>query len=188
MRTKDARIPLTDRGFLYGDGVFETVRIHRGAPFRLDAHLARLWRGLKTLRLEAPPRLGDVRKGMRALVSASLIKEGLVRITTTAPEGDGEGRVVVTSRDLPTPPREVVLHVATGVRRTPGPLTSCKTLSRIVESVALREAQVHGAFDGVILNDVGRIVETSTRNLFLSAEGQLVTPPASEGEIGRAHV
>ena len=176
-------MPLSDRGFLYGDGVFETVRIHRGAPFRFDRHLDRLVRGLKTLRIETPPRLKDIGKGMRALVAACEMQEGLLRITVTAADGDPPARVSIVPRELPTPPGDIVLHVVASVRRTPGALSGCKTISRAVESAALREAHAHGAFDAVILNEAGNVVETTARNLFLGVDGGLVTPPAAEGAL-----
>ena len=183
MRAKDARVPLTDRGVLYGDGVFETVRIHRGAPFRLDRHLDRLLRGLKTLRIDAPPRLTDIRGGAKALVAACKMGEGLVRVTVTAADGDSPARISIVPRELPAPPKDVVLHLVESVRRTPGPLSACKAISRAVESTALREAQAHGAFDGVLVNDAGRLVETTSRNLFLAVDGRIATPPASEGAL-----
>ena len=176
-------MPLSDRGFLYGDGVFETVRIHRGAPFRFDRHLDRLVRGLKTLRIETPPRLKDIGKGMRALVAACEMQEGLLRITVTATDGDPPARASIVPRELPTPPGDIVLHVVASVRRTFGALSGCKTISRAVESAALREAHAHGAFDAVILNEAGNVVETTARNLFLAVDGGLVTPPAAEGAL-----
>lgn len=176
-------MPLSDRGFLYGDGVFETVRIHRGTPFRFDRHLDRLVRGLKTLRIETPPRLKDIVKGMRALVAACEMQEGLLRITVTAADGDPPARASIVPRELPTHPGDIVLHVVTSVRRTPGPLSECKTISRAVESAALREAHAHGAFDAVILNEAGNVVETTARNLFLVVAGGLVTPPGAEGAL-----
>ncbi|MGQ0796324.1 MAG: aminotransferase class IV [Methanobacteriota archaeon] len=176
-------MPLADRGLLYGDGVFETVRIHGGAPFRLDRHLDRLVRGLRTLRIEAPARLTDIGKGARALVAACGMTEGLLRITVTAADGDPPARTSIVPRDLPSRSADVSLHVVECVRRTPGPLSACKTISRALESAALREARAHGAFDGVILNDAGRVAETTSRNLFLVHGGGLVTPPASEGAL-----
>lgn len=178
-----ARVPLDDPAFLYGDGVFETIRIHGGAPFRLDAHLGRLERGLKTVRLRTPARLRDVRGAMRSLVAACRMDAGLVRVTVGAPLEGRDGTVAITARELPSPPPEVALHVVEAVRRTPGPLSACKTTSRVVERIALREAHAHGAYDGVLLNDEGRVIETSARNLFLVLEGRLVTPPPSEGAL-----
>lgn len=176
-------MPVSDRGFLYGDGVFETVRIHRGAPFRFERHLDRLVRGLKTLRIEMPPRLKDIGKGMRALVAACEMQEGLLRITVTAADGDPPARASIVPRELPTHPGDIVLHVVASVRRTTGPLSGCKTISRAVEGAALREAHAHGAFDAVILNEAGNVVETTARNLFLAVDRGLVTPPAAEGAL-----
>jgi len=77
----DARISPQNRGFLYGDGCFETVRIHGGAPFRLDAHFERLRDGLEVLRIEPPWSVEDLRQGARKVVETNGVVEGLVRTT-----------------------------------------------------------------------------------------------------------
>ncbi len=179
-------IPLLDRGFLHGEGCFETVRIHRGAPFHLDAHLGRLAAGLGTLGMEPPEHLGEAREGVRALVQAQGLVEGLVKIIATPPNSEAKlpGTLAITSRPLQTPPRAVALLVARSVQRLPGPLSSCKGTSRMVEALALREAQAGEAFDAVLLNPRGNVVETTARNLFMVFGRTLRTPPISEGALG----
>ena len=137
VKESEAQVSILDRGFLYGDGCFETVRIHGGAPFRFDAHLRRLREGLRTLGLEAPAALADVRRGTKDLVDAASLAEGLVRITVTAPhaEADLPGTVAITTRGLPPVPERVSLRIVQGVRRAPGPLSQCKPISRVVEAV-----------------------------------------------------
>jgi branched-chain amino acid aminotransferase len=182
--TEDARVPIADRGFLYGDGCFETIRIHRGAPFRLDAHLARLRQGLEILRFDTPWSDADLRGGARKVVEENEVVDGLLRITVTAPEDtEVPGRAIITSRSLPEVPARPALHVASTVRRIAGPLGQCKTISRAVESVAHREAQAEGAFDAILLNERQRVVETTSRNVFLVSEGELRTPRTSDGAL-----
>jgi branched-chain amino acid aminotransferase len=180
----DARISPRNRGFLYGDGCFETVRIHGGAPFRLEAHFERLRDGLEVLRIEPPWSMEDLRQGAQKVVEANGVVEGLARITAIAGErSTTRGMAAITSRALPEIPPQPALHVAASVRRLSGPLSQVKSISRAAESVALREAEAEGAFDAVLLNERGRVVETTARNLFLVSGGALQTPATYEGAL-----
>lgn len=178
-------MPLADEGFLHGDGVFETIRVHRGAPFRFDRHLRRLDESLQALDLPFPCARDDLRRGARAVVDESHVAQGLVRITITGPNRDAglAGTAAVTFRPLPETPGRVALRIVDSIRRMPGPLSRCKTTSRAAEAMALREARRAGAFDAVLMNPAGRIVETTSRNLFLVSGGGLRTPPLSEGAL-----
>ncbi|HLQ42347.1 MAG TPA: aminotransferase class IV [Thermoplasmata archaeon] len=181
---EDARVPIENRGFLYGDGCFETIRIHGGAPFRLDAHIDRLRSALEVLRIEPPWGSEDLRQGVRKVVEANGVVEGLARITVIAGERrTTRGMATITSRALPEIPSQPALHVAASVRRMSGPLSQVKSISRAAESVALREAEAEGAFDAVLLNEKGRVVETTARNIFLVSGGSLQTPPTYDGAL-----
>jgi len=121
---------------------------------------------------------------MRKLSEANGVAEGLVRITLTAGErATARGSATITSRDLPEVPVNPALHVSSYIRRTSGPLSQCKSIARSAESAALREAQAEGAFDAILLNEKGRVSETTARNLFLASEGVLWTPPTYEGAL-----
>lgn len=111
--------------------------------------------------------------------------EGLVRITVTAGNAEAgvAGSVLVAGRQLPPIPERVVLHVAESTRRVPGPLSRCKTTSRAPEALALREARRAGAFDAILTNPHGNVVETTARNLFVVSGRGIRTPPASEGAL-----
>ncbi len=179
----EARVSIRNRGFLYGDGCFETIRIHGGAPFRLEAHFERLRNALEVLRIEPPWSFEDLRQGARKVVEANGVVEGLARITVTAGERPTtRGLVTITSRALSEIPPQPELHVAT-VRRMSGPLSQVKSLARASESVALREADAEGAFDAILLNEKGRVVETTARNVFLVSRGALQTPPTYDGAL-----
>jgi branched-chain amino acid aminotransferase len=184
MPEEDARIPIRNRGFLYGDGCFETMRIHGGAPFRVDAHLDRLRGGLEVLRIEPPWSVEDLRQSARKVVEANGVVEGLVRITVTAGErSTTRGMATITSRALPEIPPQPALHVAATVRRMSGPLSQVKSIARSAESVALREAESEDAFDAVLLNEKGRVVETTARNVFVVSGGAIQTPPTYDGAL-----
>jgi branched-chain amino acid aminotransferase len=180
----EARLPIQNRGFLYGDGCFETIRIHHGAPFRLDAHFGRLRQGLEILQIEFAWPLDQLRQGARKIAESNGVVEGLIRITITAGERPtARGNATITSREFPEIPLNPALHVSTAARRISGPMSQCKSISRSVESAALREAQAEGAFDAILRNEKGRVVETTARNLFLAKDGVLWTPPTYEGAL-----
>src|SRR5438128_10239490 len=89
----------------------------------------------------------------------------------------------ITSRALPEIPSQPALHVAVSLRRMPGPMSQVKSIARGAEAVALREAEAEGAFDAVLLNEKGRVVETTARNVFLVSGGSLQTPPTYDGAL-----
>ncbi|HEY7589306.1 MAG TPA: aminotransferase class IV [Thermoplasmata archaeon] len=177
-------MPVDDPSFVSGDGAFETIRIFRGVPFRFEAHVLRLMRSLEALGLlPRPP--AELHEATKTLLRAVGVEDALLRMTVTAPDartGHG-GHVILTLRPLPRVPERVVLHVAEDCRRVPGPLSRAKTLSRALEAKALREARKVGAFDAVLLNPSGRLVETTARNLFLVTRGVLRTPSLEEGAL-----
>jgi len=146
--------------------------------------LARLRQGLEILRIEFAWSLDELRQGARKIAESNGVVEGLIRITITAGERPtARGSATITSRELPEVPPNPALHVSTVARRISGPMSQCKSISRSVESAALREAQAEGAFDAILLNEKGRVVETTARNVFLVKDGGLWTPPTYEGAL-----
>ncbi len=126
----------------------------------------------------------DLHGGARKLVEENGIVEGLLRITITAGErATTKGSATITTRALPDVPPDPALHVATSARRISGPLSQCKSIGRTAESVALREAEAEGAFDAILLNEKGKVVETTARNLFIVADRGLFTPPTYDGAL-----
>ena len=139
---------------------------------------------MEALRIVRPWSDTDLGSGARKLVEENGIVEGLLRITITAGErATTKGSATITTRNLPDVPPDPALHVATSARRISGPLSQCKSIGRTAESVALREAEAEGAFDAILLNEKGKVVETTARNLFLVTEGSLVTPPTYDGAL-----
>src|SRR5688572_20870243 len=87
---EQALVSAFDRGFVYGDGVFETIRIHNGQPFRWNAHLERLQTGAQFLRLGLPFSPDELRPLAQRLIDDNALKEGVVRIVVsrgTGPRG-----------------------------------------------------------------------------------------------------
>jgi len=192
-----ARIPVVDHGLLYGDGVFEGIRIYGGAVFKLDAHLRRLSVSASVLGLELPGGLAALRATLLATARAFGEAEAYARLVVT--RGDGPLGVDPTSCPRPRticivdriglfPPEKVergLELVTSSVRRpTPDALEPrVKSLNYLGSVLAKQEARRQGADDAVLLNTAGAVAEASVANVFVVRDGRLATPPASDGAL-----
>ena len=190
-----AAVSPLDRGFLYGDSVYETVRAYASIPFRLRAHLDRLRRSAARLEIpwEAAP--VDVEAETRRTLEAAGEPEAAVRIVLTRGAGPigydvaacGPPAVVVYVRrcpDLPRGWREEGVDVAiVGVRRNaPDALDpAIKSGNLLNNFLAWREASRLRAYEPVLLNSRGLVAEGATSNVFAVRGGTLLTPPLEDG-------
>lgn len=184
-----ARIAPDDRGFTLGDGVFETLRAADGAIVRLDAHLARLRRGAALLGLPVPQ--VDYGTALRETLAANGLSDGALRLTLTrgpAPRGvlppaAPAPTLLITAGPLPpaTPVRLVIARITR--RNEFSPLSGIKSLAYLDNILARQEAAARGADDALLLNTQGRVAETGTANLFVVAEGRVVTPSVADGAL-----
>jgi branched-chain amino acid aminotransferase len=202
-----AVIPVTDRGFLYADGVFETLRAYGGRLFAREEHLARLARSASALRIALPLSLTDLSRELDAAMEAAQESEAYVRIMMTrgaAPEpslvpGDDLRATRVILVQAVRPPAAAVyarglsaitLAWSRGVEG--GPAAAVKMLSYTTSILALDEAGARGADDAIFLGSDGGVRDASTSNVFLvDGAGRLVTPleqPGVLGGITRGHV
>lgn len=192
-----AKIPLNDRGYLLGDGVFETLRTVNGKVFRLDQHAARLRSSLKAIGLDEP-----VESEFHAAVQA-LAKEGkrhfggelYLRVNvSTGPMGDIGGTdrgIMVTGlcrkfKPYPMQYYSSGVHLITSRQRkdTHSPLSSVKSLSFLPYVAARREAHTATVHDAILLNEHGRVAEATTSNVFARGKDDVVyAPGAGEGAV-----
>ena len=201
-----ARISVFDRGFLYGDGVFETVRIHAGRPVWLDRHLARLARSCRQIRLPLPEKPWPAI--FQKVIDKNRVDHAAIRLTlsrgTLFPsplsafsekegesrgEGDEAPTIVLFPRPLPhvTPAQRrqgVKLTIAT-IRR-PSPLShpaQAKTLNYLNNVLAKQEAAERDAFEGLMLTTGGHLAECSMSNVFFIKDRILHTPSLACGVL-----
>jgi branched-chain amino acid aminotransferase len=202
MDPSDAVISVFDHGLTTGDGVFEVILIHAGAPFALARHLDRLARSAGGLGL-APPSSAELRSACEAVALASGLVEGRLRITVTG------GRGPLGSDRWQSPPTVVVAASALGPSVTPrgagtssaspsgaggvavatvpwprnerGALAGLKTISYADNVMALARANAQGATEAIFANLVGNLCEGTGSNVFVGLEGRLITPPLSAG-------
>lgn len=190
-----AHLSALDRGFTLADGLFETMRVYGGVPFRLAQHLARLERGAAALDIPLP---AAVREWVLAAVADAGAPELAVRLTVSRGAG-GAGlapppasactpTVVVTVSALPAFPSStydagLVGHVATGRRNERSATAGLKTLAYTESVAALLEARRAGADEAILLDTDGHCSEASASNLFAWTGTELLTPPLSCGAL-----
>lgn len=182
-----ACVPVRDHGLLVGDGVFESVRITAGQAFAVGRHLARLARSATALGLELPG-TGDLREAVGAVLAATGVVEGRLRITVTSGPGGfssarsrGPATVVVAAEESPPWSPHVAVITVPWPRNELGAIAGVKTISYAENVLALQRAHAAGAGEAVFANTRGELCEGTGTNVFLVLEDGLVTPPLSSG-------
>lgn len=190
MDLAQASIPLDDRGFLLGDGVFETMRTVDGHVFEGALHEARLLDGLRRLGLDADPQ--PYRDAVAALVEAARQRIGermglRIQVSTGAMTDlvtPGALRYTGIARPLPEhAPEQVRVATMPGRIRRDDPLAGIKTLSFLPYVTARRQALAAGADDALLGNDAGRWVEGATANLFVRVGDTVYAPGPAQGTV-----
>lgn len=185
-----AHINPADRGFLLGDGLFETMAAQNGAVPELARHYARLSAGAALLRLPVPP-LAALEQATRAVLAANNLADAALRLTLTRgigsrgvlPPAQPAPTLLITAAPLPPPGGPLRLITATIRRDESSPLSRIKSLNYLPGILARIEAAEHGADDALLLNHQGRVAETSAANLFVLVDGAWLTPPVAEGAL-----
>jgi branched-chain amino acid aminotransferase len=193
----EARIPVTDHGLLYGDGIFEGIRVYRNRVFRLDAHMKRFEASARGIALDLPGGIDAVRAVVLATVRAFGAEEAYVRLIATR----GEGSLGVDPTTCPKPrliclvdhvriyPPDKLssgLDLVTSSLRRPSPDVldpRIKSLNYLNNVLAKLEARQRGADEALMLNAQGMVAETSVANVFVVRDGVLLTPPAVDGAL-----
>jgi branched-chain amino acid aminotransferase len=189
-------IPSDDRGFLLGDGLFETVRLYRGRPFRLEAHLLRLEEGAGRVGIPVPD---DLRSRVSRALDGWGETNGALRITLTRGagegpagaaglHGDGSGAptLVVQVREWRPDPRwySEGLRAHLAGRVTAGALTAgIKSLAYLERIQALRVAREQGADEALLRNGAGEVVGGSTSNVLAVVNDTVLAPGVGEGAL-----
>ncbi|HVK76090.1 MAG TPA: branched-chain-amino-acid transaminase [Kofleriaceae bacterium] len=191
----EATVSVSDHGVLYGDGVFEGMRVIHGRVFRIERHLARLAFGAKALHLQLPHTLAEIRQLTEDTVRAFGEKEAYIRLVVTR----GVGPLGVDPTTCPTPTlycivggiklfteeqRERGLDMITSSYRRPNADVldvRVKSLNYLGSVLAKLEARQRQADEALLLNSNGHIAEASVANIFALRGRELLTPPASDG-------
>jgi branched-chain amino acid aminotransferase len=191
----EARVPVLDRGFLYGDSVYETVRTYAGRPFRLGAHLERLERSAEALGIDWSRLATDPRHAVEAALVSGGFRESAIRIVLTRGTGgigyDDDGcsspTLVVHVRacpEIPAASRSEGVDVAVvDVQRNAVAAIdpAIKSSNLLNNLMAWRAGRRLGVFEPILLNAEGRLAEGASSNLFVLQGGRIRTPALAEG-------
>jgi branched-chain amino acid aminotransferase len=192
---QDAKISVYDHGLLYGDGVFEGLRVYGGKVFRLQDHLVRLWHSAKAIWLEIPMSMQDLAKAVRETVEANGLVEGYVRLVVTRgagtlgldPDLTSHPQVIIIADKISLYPQEYyekgleIITVST-IRNHPAALSPrIKSLNYLNNILAKIEGKQAGCVEALMLNHRGEVAECTGDNIFLVTNGQLLTPPIDAG-------
>lgn len=192
-----ARIPVTDHGFLYGDGVFEGMRVYSRRIFRFDDHLSRLATGARCLGLTIPGGVEAARRIVIDTARAHARDDAYLRLIVSRGEGSlgvdptscTNPRIVCIADQVSLYPEEKLrngIDLVTSSLRKPAPDVldpRVKSLNYLNNALAKREARRQGADEALLLNAAGQVVEASVANVFAVRAGRLLTPPATDGAL-----
>lgn len=189
-----AKVSIFDRGFLYGDGVFETMRAYAGTVFKLDEHLKRLVRSLATIGIAAPYSVARLAAIVTASMTVNKLENAYIRLAVTRGEGRfGIGHqdrlvpnIVVIAKEFEEYPswmhkKGVSVELVAMRQNEYSPLPRIKSLNYLNYIVARLHAKSDGFDEALLVNTKGYVAEGATSNVFLVKRHVLVTPSLETG-------
>lgn len=192
-----AKVSVFDHGLLYGDGVFEGIRVYDGKIFEFEAHIKRLYESAKVLRLEIPMDTKTLSQAVETTVRANIEGDGYIRLIITRGVGDlglnpflcKKAGVIIIASSIQLYPQELYetgLTVVSGntVRNHPLSLPpQVKSLNYLNNILAKIEAIDKGAAEVIMYNHEGYVAEASGDNVFIIKNGVIYTPPVQAGSL-----
>ncbi len=193
----DAKVSVFDHGLLYGDGVFEGIRVYGGKIFELDAHLKRLYESAKVIRLDIGMSVEELADATQKTVAANGVVDGYIRLVITRGVGDlglnpflcKTAGIIIIADSIQLYPPELyekglkVVSVST-VRCHPLALApQVKSLNYLNNIMAKVEAMDRGAGEAIMYNHLGFVAEASGDNVFVIKDGVISTPPPEAGSL-----
>ena len=192
---EDAKVSVYDHGLLYGDGVFEGIRVYGGRVFLHEEHIARLYESANAIRLQVPMQPADLMRAVEQTVKANGISDGYVRLVVTRGAGalgldirrTSDPQVIVIADTISLYPQELYenglkLITASTIRNHPMALSPrVKSLNYLNNILAKIEGTDAGTLETLMLNHKGEVSEGTGDNVFIVKRGVLKTPPADAG-------
>jgi branched-chain amino acid aminotransferase len=191
----DAKISVYDHGLLYGDGIFEGIRVYNGRIFECQAHIDRLFASAKAIRLSIPLSREQVRAAMEETIKANEFRDCYIRLVVTR----GVGYLGLNPNKCPTPtvivitdtidmyPKEMyekgmALITASVIRNHPNALSPrIKSLNYLNNILAKIEAIDAGVPEAIMLNHDGNVAECTADNIYAVRGGMVLTPGTADG-------
>ncbi len=193
----DAKISVFDHGLLYGDGVFEGIRVYNGRIFELKAHTERLYESAKAIRLDIPMSKEELIKAVEKTAEANAVSDGYIRLVITRGVGTlginplvcKDGRLIIIADNIQLYPEElyekgIKVISATTVRNhplaVPPQVKSLNYLNNILAKIEALDADVPEA---VMYNHEGYVAEATADNIFIVKNSCIYTPPVQAGAL-----
>lgn len=195
IKASEARVSIFDHGFLYGDGLFETLRVYDGMPFKFEEHMDRFYSGANYLGINVPLVRSVIRKAIEVLIEKNNLEDAVARVMLTRGEGDigldtdlcPNPTILITVRGHMPLSQEIYdngikLTIVSKLKTPPQVIDpSVKSNNYLSNILARAEAKEKGAFEGIMLNIEGYVAECTTSNIFLIKNDQIVTPTLASG-------
>jgi branched-chain amino acid aminotransferase len=192
---EEAVVSVMDRGLLFGDGIFETLRVYNGKVFRLRDHLVRLQRSAQLLELSLPGPLDSIKSAIYETINKNKLKDAYIRVNITRGRGPmgldhtfcREPTFFIIARDHVAVPDTyysdgIKLIISSTVRMHAEALDPrIKSLNFLNNIQARSEAAKAEVFDSLMLNHAGYLAECSVSNIFFVTDGVLYTPAIESG-------
>jgi branched-chain amino acid aminotransferase len=193
----EAMISVFDHGLLYGDGVFEGIRIYKGKVFKLKEHVERLYQSAKTILLDIPISRAEMENATIEAVHENAKEDGYIRLVVTRGEGPlgldpaqcARPKIIIIVGDIQLYPQEYyekgIAVVTAASRRVPADSLDprVKSLNYLNNVMAKIEAKQAGCLEAVLLNHEGYVTECTADNIFIVKDGTLLTPAAHSGAL-----
>jgi len=194
---EDAKVSVFDHGLLYGDGVFEGIRLYNGCVYKLEDHLERLEHSAKAILLDLPLSRKQFKEAVCETCRANDLKNGYVRLVVTrgpghlglTPDGCGPCNIIIIADDIQLYPEELyqnglkIISVPTRRINSSALPPAIKSLNYLNNILAKIEAKKVGFQEALMLNDKGEIAECTGDNVFIISKGVLYTPPLDAGSL-----
>jgi len=193
----EAKVSVFDHGLLYGDGVFEGIRLYDGCVFQLEEHLERLEYSAKAIMLDLPWSRQEISDAVCETCRANGLKDGYIRLVVTRGVGSlglsikncDHPQMIVIADKIQLYPEEFyekgleIITVPTRRINAAALPPTVKSLNYLNNILAKIEAQHLGYHEAIMLNDQGHVAECTGDNVFVIHKGELITPAASAGAL-----
>jgi branched-chain amino acid aminotransferase len=197
VESEQATISVFDHGLLYGDGVFEGIRLYGGNVFRLEEHLERLEYSAKAIMLQLPLTRKELSWATCETCRQNGLTDAYIRLVVTRGVGDlglapwlcPKPSIFVIASKITLYPKEYYengLSIVTVPTRRINPAAlppAIKSLNYLNNILAKIEARQFGALEAIMLNDQGYVAECTADNVFIVQKGELITPAVSQGAL-----
>lgn len=197
VKKEDALVSVYDHGFLYGDGIFEGIRVYNGNIFKSNEHLTRLYDSAKSIMLNIPLTFQEMQDAMVETIRKNGLRDGYIRLIVSRGPGDlgldprrsPNASVIIIVEQLAIYPEEAYANGLRSIsvsprRNIPDALNpKIKSLNYLNNILVKIQANLAGVGEAIMLNSQGYVAEGSSDNIFIVKRGVVYTPPCYCGAL-----